>query len=68
MRKDPVCSGEIDELDATQAGLTTDYMGRIYYFCSAECKTRFDAEPSTFAGQYNEWEEWDIPDRTWPLE
>lgn len=68
MVKDPVCSSELDELDATQSGLTSDYMDRVYYFCSGDCKTRFDREPARFVGQYNEWEEWNIPERLWPTE
>lgn len=68
MIKDPVCSSDLDQLESTQRGLTSDYMGRVYYFCSEECKARFDRDPSQFAAHQSEWEEWDIPDRAWPVE
>ena len=43
---DPVCGMEIEDSDA--AG-TSDYEGCTYFFCSAACKERFDAEPASFA-------------------
>lgn len=43
--RDVVCAMTIDP--ATAAG-TSQYRGKPYYFCAAECKRRFDAEPERF--------------------
>jgi len=43
---DPVCGMEIDP--ATAAG-HSEFGGRTYHFCSAACKTRFDAAPAQYA-------------------
>ncbi|MBN2538211.1 YHS domain-containing protein, partial [candidate division WOR-3 bacterium] len=42
---DPVCKMKVTE--GKEAG-TTDYQGTRYYFCNANCKTRFDKEPERF--------------------
>jgi YHS domain-containing protein len=42
MDKDPVCGMTVSR------GLTaakSEYQGRTYYFCSSECKERFDKDP-----------------------
>lgn len=65
MPTDPVCRSELDELDAMQVDLTTEYNGRVYHFCSNACKKRFDHEPAAFASRFDDWEEWDIPDHIW---
>ncbi len=42
--KDPVC-----EMDVTpRSDHHLEYQGRDYYFCSAHCKTKFAAEPSSY--------------------
>jgi Cu+-exporting ATPase len=46
MATDPVCKMQIDEKKA--AG-KSEYKGRTYYFCSAACKAKFDANPSAYA-------------------
>ena len=38
MTKDPVCGKEVDPLRARAVGI---FGGTTYYFCSAECKARF---------------------------
>jgi Cu+-exporting ATPase len=43
---DPVCGMEVNENNA--AG-KTDNSGQTYYFCSAECKNRFDINPAEYA-------------------
>lgn len=48
MTKDPVCGMQIDEAGA--AG-QSDYQGETYYFCSAQCKEKFDADPERFAAE-----------------
>ena len=44
---DPVCGMTIARDGA--AG-HSEYQGTSYYFCSAACKQKFDAEPGAFAG------------------
>ena len=43
---DPVCGMQVDE--ETAAG-RSDYEGRIYFFCSASCKEKFDEDPERHA-------------------
>lgn len=45
MQNDPVCGMQIEESDA--AG-KSEYNGQTFYFCSANCKTRFDDEPEKY--------------------
>jgi len=45
MEKDLVCGMQVDPKKA--AG-TSEYQEKTYYFCSAGCKKKFDADP----GQY----------------
>lgn len=45
--KDPVCGMTID--DKSAAG-TSQYQGQTYYFCSSDCKSEFDENPSEYAG------------------
>ena len=45
---DPVCGMQIDA--ATAAGSST-HQNTTYYFCSAGCKSKFDANPSQFAAK-----------------
>lgn len=46
--KDPVCGMMIEDSAAT--GRST-YQGKTYYFCSAECKKSFDANPAQYAAK-----------------
>ncbi|MCL4344721.1 MAG: YHS domain-containing protein [Nitrososphaerota archaeon] len=41
---DPVCGMEVDE--STQH--KTLYKGKVYYFCTANCKTEFDRDPEGY--------------------
>lgn len=45
--KDPVCGAIVDEEHS--AG-KAEYGGEIYYFCSKECKRRFEEDPGAFIG------------------
>ena len=45
-RKDPVCGMQVNENDA--AG-KSEHNGQQYYFCSNECKQRFDRNPEQYA-------------------
>lgn len=42
---DPVCGMR---LDSARAEFTTDYEGMLYYFCSENCKHRFDHDPEAY--------------------
>jgi P-type Cu+ transporter len=43
---DPVCGAE---LDGQQTAWRSDYQDRAYYFCSADCKRRFEGDPARYA-------------------
>jgi len=45
MANDPVCGMQVDEKKA--AG-TSNFKGKIYYFCSAHCKEKFDKSPEQY--------------------
>src|SRR5713101_2777052 len=47
MATDPVCGMQVDE--RTAAGSSV-FEGRNYYFCSAGCKKKFDANPAAYVG------------------
>ncbi|HJT70797.1 MAG TPA: YHS domain-containing protein [Terriglobales bacterium] len=44
---DPVCGMAVSP---DRAAGSSVYGGKTYYFCSSECKTKFDQSPSQFAG------------------
>ena len=46
MAIDPVCGMEIEE---AQAPATTEFEGRMYYFCSESCRDEFEANPQLYA-------------------
>jgi Cu(I)/Ag(I) efflux system membrane fusion protein len=50
-RKDLVCGMDVDESKAKAAGLTTAYKAQTYYFCSADCKQKFDKDPEKYIKQ-----------------
>ena len=45
MAKDPVCGMQFDP---TKAVGSSDYQGKTYVFCSAECKRKFDSNPAQY--------------------
>src|SRR5258705_9240167 len=47
MAIDPVCGMHVDERTAAGSGV---FEGRKYYFCSAGCKKKFEANPSAYVG------------------
>jgi Cu+-exporting ATPase len=47
--KDPVCGMTV----ASSKGISSDYQGKHYYFCSTRCKDKFDQEPMRYL-QVNE--------------
>lgn len=46
MTKDPVCGMDVDEREAKSKGFTAEFGGQVRFFCSAECRDRFIAEPT----------------------
>jgi len=48
MTNDLVCGKRIDEKTAQAR---TNYQGREYHFCSADCKRQFDEHPERYAPQ-----------------
>jgi YHS domain-containing protein len=45
MAKDPVCNMTVDE---NKAAATSEYKGKVYYFCAVGCKESFEKEPEKF--------------------
>ena len=45
MERDLVCGMQVDPAKA--AG-SSEYKGKMYYFCSKGCKAKFDANPGQF--------------------
>ena len=45
MGLDPVCKMEVNP--ASAAG-QSEYGGQAFYFCSMECKRKFDADPTPY--------------------
>ena len=45
MAIDPVCHMNVDEKSA--AG-TSEYKGKLYYFCAPGCKIKFDQHPQNY--------------------
>jgi len=46
MTKDPVCGMQVDE---NKAQHKTQYGGKQYNFCSADCKKKFEEKPEQYA-------------------
>lgn len=49
MAIDPVCKMRVDE--KTAPGGKSTYQGADYFFCSAQCKMKFDANPQQYTGK-----------------
>ncbi len=43
---DPVCGMQIE---AEKAAGKAEYQGTTFWFCSASCRKRFDADPARYA-------------------
>jgi Cu+-exporting ATPase len=46
MEQDVVCGMQVDP---AKAAAKSEYNGKTYYFCSASCKSKFDANPQQYA-------------------
>jgi Cu+-exporting ATPase len=57
--RDPVCGMTVDPATAKHR---FDYEGETYYFCSAGCRTKFDADPTAYLG--NAKPKTDVPEGT----
>lgn len=44
--KCPVCGMEMESEDVASE---SNYEGKSYYFCSDECRTKWDADPARYA-------------------
>ena len=51
--KDLVCGMDVDPATAEHR---SEHEGRTYYFCSAHCKTAFDADPDSYLGSSSDAE------------
>jgi YHS domain-containing protein len=49
--KDVVCGMQVDEEQAEADGLTSEYQGETFYFCSPGCKQAFEQNPEAYVGQ-----------------
>jgi YHS domain-containing protein len=45
---DPVCGARVDEARAPEK---TGYAGEMFYFCSTNCKVKFQEDPGSYIGQ-----------------
>ena len=59
MVRDPICHMEID---ATQTSIQTTYRARVFFFCSAGCKSLFEQTPAHYAE-----ETFILPDETFDM-
>ncbi len=46
MVKDPVCGMQVDD---QRAMFKSQYQGQTYYFCSEDCKRKFEQNPQQYA-------------------
>ncbi len=51
MVKDPLCGMDIDE---KKAAATSEYKGKIYYFCAEGYDVAFDKNPEKYLGKEKE--------------
>ncbi len=49
-KRDPVCGMEVE---AGGSSLNSTYQGRTAYFCSTNCKDRFDRNPERYAESHD---------------
>jgi Uncharacterized conserved protein len=54
MARDPVCNMDVEE---PKAAATSEYKGKIYYFCAKGCKTAFDKNPEKYLSKKKEEED-----------
>jgi Cu+-exporting ATPase len=54
---DPICDMIVDVEEQRGHGLTSEYSGKTYAFCSSGCKRSFDADPGPNATKVAAWEQ-----------
>jgi YHS domain-containing protein len=42
---------QVNEEQATPKGLTCEFQGQTYFFCSPDCKQPFEQNPQRYAGR-----------------
>lgn len=47
MAIDPVCGMEVDDKTAKER---SNFEGKTFYFCSADCREEFDESPEDYVG------------------
>jgi YHS domain-containing protein len=52
---DPICDMIVDLDEARHEGLTLEYGGREYGFCSAGCQQKFAKSPNTYIPKVEAW-------------
>jgi YHS domain-containing protein len=52
---DPICDMIVDLADAREHGLTLEYPGSEYGFCSAGCQAKFAKNPSAYTAKVEGW-------------
>ena len=50
--RDPSCGMPVDPAKAAASGNTLSYRGATYYFCSGQCKQKFQNDPASLAGKH----------------
>jgi YHS domain-containing protein len=48
MQLDVACAVVVNRADAVSKGLLAQHAGKTYYFSSADCKTKFEADPEKY--------------------
>lgn len=48
METDVVCGMKVDP---TKAPAQSQYQGKLFYFCSTDCKAKFDVNPQQYVKQ-----------------
>ena len=48
MHTDPVCGMQVDDQKSTEK---SQFQGTNYYFCSSDCKRKFDQQPQQYASK-----------------
>jgi YHS domain-containing protein len=52
---DPICDMIVNLAEARDEGLTLEYVGREFGFCSAGCKTKFSKDPAGYVTKVEAW-------------
>ena len=49
LARDPVCGVPVSIKKAEEEGRVSTHSGKVYYFCSDECRVKFDEDPDRYA-------------------